>query len=185
MSAGDRRNRCLSPISRRQQGFTYLALLIAVAVSGAVLASIGELASHGQQREKEAQLLFVGQQYRQAIAAYYERSPGGAKRYPQKLEDMLEDKRWPVIQRYLRRPYADPVTGKTQWGLVEAPGGGIMGVYSLSEEKPIKSGGFDQRDESFAEATKYAEWQFFYRPPAASASAGPPSGSAGNAAAPK
>jgi hypothetical protein len=60
-----------------------------------------------------------------------------------------------------------------------------MGIYSLSEAKPIKSGAFRERDESFAEATKYADWQFFYRPPAVSAAGGPPSGPAANAAPPK
>jgi type II secretory pathway pseudopilin PulG len=154
--------RGLSLIS--QKGFTYLALLIAVAIGGAVLATIGELTSHAQQREKEADLLFVGHAYRQAIGAYYERAPGGAKRYPQKLEDMLEDKRHPMAQRYLRKLYADPITGKAEWGLMEAPGGGIMGVYSLSEARPVKSGGFSKPDESFIDAMKYADWKFFYAP---------------------
>jgi type II secretory pathway pseudopilin PulG len=164
-------NRALIPISK-QGGFTYLALLIAVAVGGAVLASIGELTSHAQQREKEAELLFVGQQYREAIHAYYERAPGGAKRYPRKLEDMLADSRYPTAQRYLRRPYPDPMTGKTEWGLVAAPDGGIMGVYSLSEVQPVKTGGFGQLDPSFVDATRYADWRFFYRPAAVSNPAG-------------
>lgn len=165
MSAGNqRKNRCLTPIFK-QAGFTYLALLIAVAVGGGVLAAVGELTSHAQQREKETELLFAGHQYRQAIAAYYERSPGGAKRFPQKLEDMLEDKRYPMAQRYLRKLYPDPATGKAEWGLIEAPGGGIMGVYSLAELKPAKSGGFSREDESFADAATYAEWKFFYTPP--------------------
>jgi type II secretory pathway pseudopilin PulG len=180
MTAG-RRNRGQAPISRSgQKGFTYLALMITVAVGGAVLASIGELTSHAMQRDKEADLLFVGQQYRQAIAAYYERSPGGAKRFPQKLDDLLQDKRYPNVQRYLRRPYPDPITGKTDWGLVEAPGGGIMGVYSLSDAPPVKNGGFFKRDESFNDALRYADWKFFYAaptPPAvASASAPGPNG---------
>jgi type II secretory pathway pseudopilin PulG len=174
MTAG-RRNRGQAPISRSgQKGFTYLALMITVAVGGAVLASIGELTSHAMQRDKEADLLFVGQQYRQAIAAYYERSPGGAKRFPQKLDDLLQDKRYPNVQRYLRRPYPDPITGKTDWGLVEAPGGGIMGVYSLSDAPPVKSGGFFKRDESFNEALRYADWKFFYAAPTSPALASSP-----------
>jgi type II secretory pathway pseudopilin PulG len=165
MSAGNqKKNRCLTPISK-QTGFTYLALLIAVAVGGGVLAAIGEFASHAQQREKEAELLFAGHQYRQAIAGYYERSPGGAKQFPQKLEDLLEDKRYPMAQRYLRKLYRDPVMGKAEWGLMEAPGGGIMGVYSLAELKPAKSGGFSREDETFADAATYGDWKFFYTPP--------------------
>ena len=139
--------------------------MIAVAVGGGVLAAIGEFASHAQQREKEAELLFAGHQYRQAIAAYYERSPGGVKRFPQKLEDLLEDKRYPTTQRYLRKLYRDPASGKADWGLMEAPGGGIMGVYSLAQIKPVKSGGFLREDETFAGAATYGDWKFFYAPP--------------------
>ena len=51
-----------------------------------------------------------------------------------------------------------------EWGLIEAPGGGIMGVYSLSEAPPVKSGGFSKPDESFADALRYADWKFFYAP---------------------
>ncbi len=149
---------------RGEKGFTYIALLIAIAVAGAALAAIGELASHAAQREKEGELLFVGGEIRNAIAAFYERSPGGAKRYPQSLEELLEDKRQPVPVRYLRRVYPDPLTGKPDWGLLEAPGGGVMGVYSTSEMAPVRSGNFAPENESFAQAQRYADWKFFYAP---------------------
>ena len=148
----------------RQKGFTYIALLIVIAVGGAVLAAVGELASHGRQREKEAELLFAGHQIRAAIGAYYERSPGGAKVYPTTLEDLLEDKRLPVVQRYLRKVYRDPITGKIDWGIVEGPGGTIMGVYSKSGLQPIKSGRFAPGDESFGDAKTYTEWKFTHSP---------------------
>jgi hypothetical protein len=48
---------------------------------------------------------------------------------------------------------------------MEAPGGGIMGVYSLAERRPVKSGGFSREDESFADAVSYGDWKFFYTPP--------------------
>jgi len=149
---------------RRQEGFTYIALMIGVAIIGGVLAAIGELSSHAQQREKEAELLFAGHQIREAIGAYYERSPGGAKAYPKTLEDLLEDKRMPVVQRYLRKVYRDPITGKSEWGVVEGPGGGIMGVYSQSKARPFKSGNFPRGDESFGDAKSYMEWKFTHSP---------------------
>ncbi len=148
----------------RQQGFTLLGLMIAIGVMGAGLAAYGELASHAAQREKEQELLFIGNQFRQAIAAYYERSPGGAKTLPKKLEDLLEDKRYPMPQRYLRKLYADPITGKPEWGLVPGPDGGIMGVRSLSEDAPIKTGGFAPRDITLSEAGRYSDWTFSYVP---------------------
>jgi type II secretory pathway pseudopilin PulG len=164
-----------SPMSagNRQNGFTYLSLLVSVAVTGAGLAAIGELTSSAAQREKEAELLFIGDQYRQAIASYYERSPGGAKRYPQKLEDMLQDARFPMPQRHLRRVWPDPVTGG-DWGIIPAQQGGIMGVYSVSEAQPVKTGNFSLADQSFEAASRYAEWRFFYAPPTGQPVAGQP-----------
>jgi hypothetical protein len=138
--------------------------MIVVATLGFGLAAIGEFTSHAQQREKEVELLFVGNEFRQAITAYYEQTPGIVKRYPQKLEDLLQDKRYPMAKRYLRRIYADPMTGKPQWGLMEAPGGGFMGVYSQSEATPIKSAGFSKADQSLADAQHYQDWKFFYSP---------------------
>lgn len=147
-----------------QKGFTYIALLLAVAVTGAALAAVGELSSFGAQRERERELLRIGGEFRAAIGSFYERTPGGAKRYPASLGELLEDRRPPVPQRHLRRIYPDPMTGKAEWGLIEAPGGGIMGVYSLSESAPVKTGNFSPENESFADARRYADWTFLHRP---------------------
>ncbi len=182
LSGKSRKNRCQTPICRApicQQGFTYLAVLITVGVMGAVLAGVGQLASHASKREKEAELLFIGQQYRQAIASYYERSPGGAKRYPQALADLLEDRRMPTMQRHLRKVYRDPVTGKDM-AIIEAPGGGIMGVHSPSADAPAKTGNFSRRDEALADAASYAEWKFFYQPQPLNPPANSPNGPSGS-----
>src|SRR5580765_3092247 len=99
------------------RGLGYLALLIAASRTAGALAAAGGVYSHVAQREKERELLFVGEQFRQAIALYYWRTPGGAHQYPKSLEALLEDQRWPVTQRYLRKIYRDPVTGTTDWGI--------------------------------------------------------------------
>jgi type II secretory pathway pseudopilin PulG len=156
------KNQALTPI--RQKGFTYLGLLIIVAVMGAGLAAFGQIYSHAAQREKEQELLFVGEQYRAAIESYHRKSPG-VSAYPKKLEDLLEDKRFPMPVRHLRRVYPDPMTGASEWGLVEAPGGaGIMGVHSLSEDKPIKSADFSSKQQEFETAESYKAWRFVYSP---------------------
>ncbi|MGH8631787.1 MAG: type II secretion system protein, partial [Burkholderiales bacterium] len=108
------------------------------------------------------ELLFVGDQYRKAISQYYERSPGGDKRFPQTLEDLLLDKRYPATQRYLRRVYLDPMTSKLEWGLVRGPGNGIIGVYSLSEARVLKTAGFPERYADFEGKESVAEWKFMY-----------------------
>jgi type II secretory pathway pseudopilin PulG len=145
-------------------GYTYLAVLLAVAVIGIGLAAAGEVWRHTAQREKEQELLFVGNQFRRAIASYYERTPGTVKRYPSRLEDLLQDPRFPGTQRHLRKMYSDPMSGKPAWGLIPAPDGGIMGIHSLSDARTIKSASFLPRDQSLEGTSRYSEWRFFYQP---------------------
>src|SRR5262249_29173489 len=132
-----------------------------VAVIGIGLSGTGVVWSQASQREKERELLFVGAQFRRAIETYYERSPG-VKRYPAALEDLLADKRFPGTERHLRRIYADPFTGKADWVLMQAPGGGIMGVHSKSTAAPVRNGPLVSNDRPFQGAKTYQEWQFFY-----------------------
>jgi hypothetical protein len=143
----------------RQCGITYLAVLFFVAASSAMLAATGIIWSHERQRQKEQELLWIGNQFRDAIGLYYQRTPGAIKRYPGNLEDLLEDRRYLTVSRYLRQIYRDPMTGNAQWGLVPAPTGGIMGVRSVSTAKPIR------RPDG---ASSYADWNFVYEPPAVS-----------------
>jgi hypothetical protein len=128
---------------------------------GAGLAAFAEIASHAAQREKEAELLFRGNAFQAAIASYYRKE----NRYPQSLEHLLEDKRYPMPVRHLRKLYADPMTGEASWGLVEAPGGGVMGVHSRSGSRPIKSGNFRLQNQDFEKAGSYADWKFIHSPP--------------------
>jgi type II secretory pathway pseudopilin PulG len=165
---------------RAQRGFTYVGLLLAVALAGVALAAAGMLWSTTAKRDKEAELLFVGDQFRRAIGSYYEGTPG-AKRYPQRLADLLEDKRLAVTRRHLRQIYADPMTGQPDWDLVRLPDGAIGGVHSRSEATPLKVANFAPSDESFANAASYRDWVFAYAPQggggaAKPAAAAPPGG---------
>lgn len=141
--------------SKREGGFTYLAILFVVAVTGLGIAALGETWSRTRQREKEAELLWIGNQFKQAIGLYYERTPGGVKRYPEKMEELLEDKRFVTTQRYLRRLYPDPITGKADWEVIDAPGGGIMGIKSRS---PTRTVGL------MSTVPTYSDWGFTYEP---------------------
>jgi type II secretory pathway pseudopilin PulG len=151
-----------------QKGFTYLTVLFVVAMMAGGLALAGEVWHTSAMREKEADLLHVGNEYRKAIERYY---VSGPKQYPKSLADLVKDPRQPGTVRHLRRLYPDPITGKDEWGLVKSNDGGIAGVYSTSEAAPLKTGGFGVRDASFEGKTKYADWQFVYA--AAPASAAP------------
>jgi type II secretory pathway pseudopilin PulG len=145
--------------ARGAGGFTYVGLLLAVAIMAGGLAAIGELASTAAKREREAELLFAGDQFARAIAEYAASSPG-AQQYPPTLEDLLADKRYPNVRRHLRRIYPDPMTGHADWVLVRGPGGGIVGVHSRSTAQPLKTANFPSEYQSFANATAYTSWQF-------------------------
>jgi type II secretory pathway pseudopilin PulG len=157
-------------VARRAGGFTYLSVLFIVAILTAGLALIGEVWHTSAMREKEADLLFAGNQYRKAIARYYLSGP--QRQYPRALDDLIKDPRRPGAERYLRKLYPDPVTGK-EWILVKAPDGGILGVHSASEDKPFKTARFKVRDASFEGAQKYSDWKFVYMPQAAPAATKP------------
>jgi type II secretory pathway pseudopilin PulG len=151
-------------VMRAQRGFTYLTVLFMVAILGGGLALIGEMWENTTRREKEAELLFVGHQYRKAIERYFLSGP--QRQYPRTLEELLKDPRRPGAERYLRKLYPDPMTGGTEWGLVKAPDGGILGVHSLSTDKPLKAASFKQRDAGFEKAQTYADWKFTHSLPA-------------------
>lgn len=147
-------------VPARMRGFGYIGLLILVAMMSVALAGAGEVWHTAQQREKEQELLFAGGQFRRAIAQYYANTPGKARRYPLHLEELLQDPRHPGVRRYLRKIYLDPMTGKAEWGLVTGPGGEIYGVYSRSQDAPLKQAGFRLAEKDFEGRTKYSEWVF-------------------------
>ncbi len=152
-------NRTLSP--RQCLGFTYVGLLIFVAVLGVIAAATVSAGALMQRRAAETELLAIGKEFRAAFKSYSDAS-GGAKPYPLTLSALTKDERAPNPHRHLRKIYFDPLTGKDEWGIIEAPGGGIMGVYSLSTEKPIKIAEFDAEFAGFTGKKKYSDWVFAY-----------------------
>jgi type II secretory pathway pseudopilin PulG len=152
--------------SRRQLGFTYLTVMFIIAILLGGLAIVGETWETSARREKEAELLFIGNQYRRAIGLFYAATPGPVKRYPREIQDLIKDPRQPSTQRHLRKLYPDPMTGK-EWVVIKGADGGIQVVHSPSEDAPLKVAGFRVRDASFEGAQKYSEWKFIHTPPPA------------------
>lgn len=216
---------------RLERGFVYLWALFTVVLAGIVMAGTGQMWQTKSQREKEAELMFIGEEFRKAIMSYHN---SGTKQYPDSLEDLLKDDRSPNIKRHLRKIYVDPLTNTAEWGIIEEPppnttkpaanksatpnaanptasnssagntnatpnsnqtantnqtqasntgatpsntttpntssgmssniGKKIIGVYSLSEKKPIKKGQFPEHFAKFSEALTYRDWQFVYKP---------------------
>lgn len=151
-------------------GLLFALALIAVAAGAAAIVTSLE-----QRREREAELLFAGRQYREAIERYHAIAVNGRQAYPKSLSELLRDPRLPGVVRHLRQLYPDPITGKPDWGLQRDAQGGIVAVYSLSAQAPIKRARFPAWASTFAGAATYAEWRFF------ASSAAPVAGSTASA----
>jgi type II secretory pathway pseudopilin PulG len=145
---------------KRMQGFTYIGVLVLVVLMGIALAATGQVWHTAQQREKEQELLFIGHQFQLAFGQYAKHTPVRGRRQPLQLEELLIDPRHPEVQRYLRKIYPDPMTGSAEWGLIVGPNGEILGVYSLSDDEPLKKSNFGLADRLFEGKMKYSDWVF-------------------------
>lgn len=147
----------------RQRGVTYFWALLLIFLVTLGFGKLLEDMRMANVRGREDDLLYTGNLYRSAIRQYALSTPVGGKRYPEKLDDLLRDPRYPVVRRYLRRLYPDPMTGAS-FGVVPSPEGGIMGVRSESGKGPVKRAGFQQEQTGFAEARSYRDWEFTFAP---------------------
>jgi len=76
-------------------------LLVAIAVMGVTLSMVMPTWSTWAKREKEAELIFRGEQYMRAIELYQRRFAGA---YPTDMQLLID-------QRFLRKAFTDPMTG--------------------------------------------------------------------------
>jgi len=163
------------PQVHSQRGAVLLMVLVSVTLLGLMAGIAGSSWRTIVQRSKEADLLWKGNQIRQAIGRYYEFSGSGTdtkakstgkamNKFPATLEDLLEDPRALEVTRYLRRLYPDPMTGE-DWELIASPeSDGIMGVISSSDKEPFKQSDFAEENKGFAGQKSYRGWQFVYQP---------------------
>jgi type II secretory pathway pseudopilin PulG len=155
-----RSDRCV--LRRASGGFTYLWTLALVAMLGVSAALVAEEYVTGVRRDREADLLFIGHEFRTALERYY-RGVGAKHEYPTTLEELLRDRRFSGVQRHLRRIYRDPMTGEAEWGLVRVAGR-IVGIHSLSGEAPLRQKNFDPDDAGLEDRESYRDWIFTYPP---------------------
>lgn len=144
----------------KQGGYTYLLVLFAIAALGIGVAQTGVVWHQAAQREREIELIGRGSDIARAIGSYHAKSPAGSPAWPQSLDDLLEDRRFPMPVRHLRRVWRDPFTGESDWVLLRA-GGGIVGLHSRSVARPIRIHDLPPELGSGAErAATHAEWVF-------------------------
>lgn len=142
------------------RGWTFVAVLLLLALVSLGLAVAGPIWSQQAQRERERELLRIGTLYAHAIARYRDMSPGSLKQYPPSVDALLLDTRFVGTQRHLRKAYADPMNLKGGWGLVRDESGRIVGVHSLSGEPPLAQGAVALDDRVLPPAQRYSEWKF-------------------------
>jgi len=144
-----------------QGGFTYVGLIVFVAVVGLVGAATLKVESLIRRAQAEEELLEVGAEFTRALKSYAEATPRGQPQQPPSLKELLRDPRFREPRRHLRKIYIDPITGKDQWGIIYLSGDkGVIGVHSLSDTKPLKIGNFDSRFQGFDNADLISDWRF-------------------------
>jgi len=147
-----------------QRGAILLLLMVTVVIVGLAAGMAGQSWRATMQREREAELLWRGQQYQQAIARYYAVQHGSLQMFPAKLEHLERDPRFPGTVRHLRKAYKDPMTGE-DFELVTDPSERIMGVRSKSDLEPFRKDGFPPSLDKLKDKNSYQEWEFVFEPP--------------------
>jgi hypothetical protein len=71
------------------------------------------------------------------------------------------------MKRHLRQMYTDPIRRTDDWGLVTSSDGRVTGVYSKSEEQPIRTAAVDLGGFTLPPSNRYSDWRFVYEPPSA------------------
>jgi hypothetical protein len=150
---------------RREDGIAYLALLLAIALIALTTGNAISLGSAMARRDAEGQLLVVGLEFQKALRSHagvpaVTAVASPSARGPRALEDLLRDPRVPGVKRHLRQLYADPLTGRDEWGLLKDPEGFIVGVYSLAEGKPIRQSELEPSLAAFEDSQSYSQWVF-------------------------
>ncbi len=126
--------RRLSTPLAKQEGVTYLFVMMLVVIMSISLMGVTQQWSVILKRDREAELLFRGNRIKEAIDRYvadYEvQKATRPNQWPRTLEDLT--KKSP--KRYLQAAYTDPITGK-DFDLIKV-GDQLHGVRSTSTEVP-------------------------------------------------
>ena len=148
-------------MKRHQRGFTYLGVIILLAIIGLVGAAALKVDALLARAAAEQELLEEGAAFSAALDSYAAATPQGKPTQPPTMQDLLKDNRFPSVKRHLRKIFVDPISGKAEWGITYAGDKvGVIGVYSLSQAQPLKQANFDERFQNFENKAHYADWKF-------------------------
>lgn len=147
-------------LPRAQGGFLLSATILLLLVTALLTFTLARRWEVEDRLAKERDLMWIGEQFRFALASYSAVTTEDGGRAPRTLEDLLDDRRGQLRRQHLRRIYVDPMTGKAQWGLVKDASGGIVGVHSQSQAKPLPRDRLWPFEPAWAKAPRYADWVF-------------------------
>jgi type II secretory pathway pseudopilin PulG len=148
------------PLSR-EAGFTYVGLVVFVAILGMVGAATLKVDGLLRRAQAEQELLETGAAFSEALRSYAAATPRGFPAVPPTLQDLLKDPRFPGTRRHLRKIFVDPITGSAEWGVqYQGDKVGVLAVYSLSQAQPLKLANFDARFQNFENKKHLSEWKF-------------------------
>jgi type II secretory pathway pseudopilin PulG len=116
----------MKPLDDR--GYIMVVLLVAMAVAAVWMGAALPAWRQQAMREKEIELIFRGEQYARAIALYQIKNNS----YPLELDQL-------VTQRFLRKRWLDPVTGK-DFQTVGLTAPGTSGSTTVQGGVPSRSG---------------------------------------------
>jgi type II secretory pathway pseudopilin PulG len=166
------RQGCVGGLLKTDRGITYLALMFSIVLIGISVSAATRQWTVMVQREKEADLIAKGIEIQNALALYSATMQVGRvmpnEMYPQSLAELTR-----AYKPFLRRAYQDPMTGG-DWEYLRAPTGGIMGVRSKSNAKPIKERDFPLSVRHFEGRKTYRDWMFQHPNPSSQSMLMPP-----------
>jgi len=144
----------------RERGYILIVTMFMAFMVAVLMIALTRWWQAEARREKERELLWVGSQFRTALASYAAATPAGTNPRPGTLTELLRDDRDGTVRRHLRRLYVDPVTASGVWGIATAEDGTVLAVHSRSETRPLAADGSSPRFRRFEGTTRYSEWQF-------------------------
>jgi len=150
---------------KKKKGFLYIMVLFAVILISIMLLEVFQTWKYKIKKEKEAELIFRGNQYVTAISKYLRKNPG---RYPKSFEELHEKK-------FLRRVFKEPFSEDGNWNIVSLLQKGsskkkfIVVPYSIWEKSegkyriagvvsPVHKKGY----KVYKKKEYYDEWLFAY-----------------------
>ena len=115
---------------KHQDGYAMAALLVAMSVMAIAMTVAMPVWKQASQREKEAELIFRGEQYARAVGLFQKKAGPGT--LPPNVEILVQ-------QRFLRKKYKDPING-LDFSLVGPAVGTSAGAGGRGQAPPGASG---------------------------------------------